>query len=158
MGAMTLANAIIILIHGTWANESPWYLPGDGFFECLQAHVAKQGASVVPFCWSGNLNHASRRTAGTALVQLIKSYPADKPIVIIAHSHGGNVAIIASQILAKEQPIAHTIDKLYLLGTPAAPIYWRAIATLKRSSRIAIRRRCSISIRAVSVSRIDSSK
>jgi len=117
----SLLNTVIILIHGTWGTSSDWHQPGGLFHDMLQMQAEKKGATVVPFCWSGANDPKARSTAAQALVQLIKSYPSDMPLYVIGHSHGGNVATLASRLLPKHAP-KHRIHSLYLLGTPARAV------------------------------------
>lgn len=115
----SLAHVIIILIHGTWGTSTDWYQPGGHFHDMLQVQAERQGAKVVPFCWSGENSPKVRERAAQALTQLITSYPQNQRIYIVAHSHGGTVAILASELLAKQYP-QYKLDSVYLLGTPAA--------------------------------------
>lgn len=116
-------HEVFIIIHGTWSSEALWYMPGGDFFEefeknCVNGHV-------IPFCWSGKNDHEARIRAAQTLTKLIQSYPVETTITIVAHSHGGNVAILASQILSKNTnhycpgpPRRNRIAVLYTLGTP----------------------------------------
>ena len=65
----------------------------------------------------GRRGHADRAAGGKNLAQLIMSYPNTVEIIIIAHSHGSNVAHITSQELAKCKS-AQKIHIAYILGTP----------------------------------------
>jgi len=111
-------NPIYIVIHGTWSSDTEWYLPGGDFFDALIKSTAKCNASIVPYTWSGKLSHASRVRAARGLAQVIQSYPVDTDIYLVSHSHGGNVALLASQILGKDRYNKHTIRALYTLATP----------------------------------------
>ncbi len=111
-------NPIYILIHGSWSAEATWSMPEGDFFDELVKSTAQSNAIVVPYNWSGKLSHASRLQAAKGLAQVIQSYPVDTHIYLIGHSHGGNVALIASQILGKDRYNKHSIHALYTLGTP----------------------------------------
>lgn len=112
------AHSVYIIIHGTWASKYPWHMPQGDFFDALERSLLPHHASVVSFLWSGKLDHNSRTTAAQCLVKLIKSYPTSTRIIIVAHSHGANVGIIASQQLAKDAKNKHSIYSFYALGTP----------------------------------------
>lgn len=118
----SLAGTLIILIHGTWGTSSDWHQPGGHFHDMLEMQAQKYGACVVPFCWSGSNSNQARETAAHSLVNLIKSYPTKQQFYVVAHSHGGNVAALASQLMTKHAPL-HKIESLYLLGTPARADY-----------------------------------
>jgi hypothetical protein len=65
------------------------------------------------FNWSGGNTDSARQVGAKNLSQFIdcwKNYHPDDPIRIIAHSHGGNVALLTSQNTQ--------IDELVTLGTP----------------------------------------
>lgn len=103
--------ALYILIPGTWANEDGWHTPASSFYKTLQEHLAPHD-SILPFYWAGKNSHKSRVIAGDQLALLLKQLPRDVTIIIIAHSHGGNVALLG---IEKAQ---RSIEALCLLGTP----------------------------------------
>jgi len=108
-----IPSSIYIIIHGTWGLETSWYAPDGDFFDALECTAQKDGSCVVPFCWSGNNSIEARQKAANNLVKLIDSYPPNTTLIIIAHSHGGTVALLAAQYLKKNK-----IFCLYTLGTP----------------------------------------
>lgn len=92
-------QAVVILIHGTFANDSAWCKPGGDFYEAISKKAALLGHNVVPFTWSGKLKESARIKAAESLVKLIVSYPKNEQIIVIGHSHGGNVINFASRLL-----------------------------------------------------------
>jgi len=76
------------------------------------------------FGWSGKLNHPERQNGARqlyhALKELVlfyqKKYSTNPQITIIAHSHGGNVALNMAATVDKECSLV--IDKLILLACP----------------------------------------
>lgn len=117
------ASSVFIVIHGTWGAESNWYMPGGDFFDTLERTVCTKDSAVVPFSWTGGAGHESRLRAAHNLVKLIKTYNSDVALYIVAHSHGGNVATLASQFLACEKSNRYRIRALYTLGTPVMSNY-----------------------------------
>jgi len=111
------------LIHGTWGADCDWYVPKGDFFESLEETVSEKNSVVVSFRWSGGCGHEARIKAAHNLVKLIKTYNINTPIFIIAHSHGGNVATLASHLLAQEEDNKHRIRALFTLGTPVMSNY-----------------------------------
>src|SRR5579872_6507572 len=109
MSPLWCAESVFIIIHGTWGLESNWYMPGGDCFITLEKTVSVRNSAVVPFCWSGGCGHASRLTAAHNLVKLIKTYDTTVASYLIAHSHGGNVATLASQILGQDECNNHKI-------------------------------------------------
>jgi hypothetical protein len=108
---------VYIVVHGTWASKESWSKPGGNFFNDLAASAHQFNATVISFLWSGKLDNKSRALAGKELAKFIQHYSSDTPICIVAHSHGANVGILASQELAKLKT-GHVIDKFYALAPP----------------------------------------
>lgn len=82
----------LVLIHGTHAKNAPWTDPGSDLasFLCdgLPVH------SIHRFSWSGTNSFRARRQATHDLVASLdedRSGASTRPLVVIAHSHGGNV-------------------------------------------------------------------
>ncbi len=116
------AQSVFILIHGTWGAECSWYVPKGDFFDALENTVSKKNSSVVSFRWSGGAGHEARMKAAYNLVKLIKTYDPSVAIYLVAHSHGGNVAALASHMLDEEDN-KHHIRALFNLGTPVMSNY-----------------------------------
>lgn len=106
-----------LLVNGTWTKPFSWHMPGGEFFEALTFVVDEQDISF--FHWSGINSPEARKKAADDLTFYIESFykPHDE-LIIIAHSHGGNVATLASQILGKKPENKHRIHKLFTLGMP----------------------------------------
>jgi hypothetical protein len=119
MNTPLFLHTVFILIHGTWGANGLWYQPGGDFFSQFEMCAAQANAMVVPFRWSGDNTDKARRDAAHNLTRLIHSYPANIRLCIVAHSHGGNVALLASQFCAFDPALHKRIDAVYLLGTPA---------------------------------------
>lgn len=107
-------NTVAILIHGTWGLSSSWHQPGHIFYETLKNHLLQAKIKLINFNWSGKLCYDKRQAAGLNLANLIRSYPENTGFIIISHSHGGNVGIIASQNLTT----SNQIEAFYSLGLP----------------------------------------
>jgi hypothetical protein len=101
------AEAVIILVHGTFATDSLWCCPTGDFYTKLEEEARTLGEKVIPFTWSGKLSHKARLRAAESLARVIVSYATEK-ITLIGHSHGGNVITLASQLLHEElvSPVA----------------------------------------------------
>ena len=108
----------IILVHGTWArgffpkrrevslyppNKRWWFEEGSQFRATLEAALKSASLDwpIRAFLWSGaNSVHARDRAASELSEELRKDLQdPDATAVIIAHSHGGNVALRALQHL-----------------------------------------------------------
>jgi len=109
-----------IIIHGTWAKDEAWYRPQGDFFKAVQNcnFELKLVDEVVSFSWSGKLGHPAQVEAGQDLAKKIEKYDF---VVLIGHSHGVTVGILASRILAKSISTRndfYKIAKFYALGCP----------------------------------------
>ncbi len=114
-------STVFIVVHGTWGRESEWYLPHGDFFTALETSANKLHAKVVSFTWSGGNNNNCRIRAAESLTKLILSYPPETRINLVSHSHGSNVAILTSKLLATHDPSKYHIYQFYALGTPVDP-------------------------------------
>jgi hypothetical protein len=88
---------LITLVHGTFARGALWTLKGS----ILRKSILRELGGDVEFHtfnWSGRNTHHARLEAGRDLGRLLASlqtqYPGKRQ-VLIAHSHGGNVALQA---------------------------------------------------------------
>ena len=115
--AMQAPQEIWAIIHGTWAHDESWWNIGGDFFCALQKAVASSGAKVLPFGWDGKNTEKSRKAAALALANYLSCFDRQRPINIVAHSHGVNIALGACQLLAQKQPL-RKIKALYALGAP----------------------------------------
>jgi len=114
----TMMGGVFIVVHGTWSSAAKWYIPGSNFFDVLEHHARRLGHKAIIYTWSGQLDEIHRAAAGKGLAKLIRSYPAKTEFYIIAHSHGTNIAIVASQELARQEHNKHRIKIIYALATP----------------------------------------
>jgi hypothetical protein len=93
------AHAVVILVHGSFSVLATWCKPKGAFFDTLEQQAQLLNHKVVPFSWSGVPTDTEIVRGGQALAKLILSYPPDEEKILIGHSHGGNVIIIASHLL-----------------------------------------------------------
>lgn len=109
-----ITQSVYIVLHGTWGAETSWYTPNGDFFDALEKTAKQQTNSVVSFRWSGANSIHERNKAAQGLAKLIETYDNDNTdIIVVGHSHGGTVALLASHLLSN-----NTITILYTLGTP----------------------------------------
>lgn len=97
---------IIFLIHGTFGKDSSWYQEKGGFFKALKNWSKTCGTEVEirPFSWSGSLLASERLAAALNLSKKLiferqSSDQENTKIIIIGHSHGANIAFLASQLI-----------------------------------------------------------
>ena len=125
----------VILVHGTWGLKQTWWKPSSAFAAGLVASGLGL-ASAEPFRWSGNLGGVEDYTPGdpedpaddvsvdwtveaihlrdyARLANVYFGRPSDAEVSLVAHSHGGQVAILA---------IAHAGLNVRHLVTVATPV------------------------------------
>jgi hypothetical protein len=93
---------VVIIVHGSFAQGKPWWRPGGEFFDEIALQAAQLGHETVPFGWSGNPSEKDITLAGELLAWLILSYPVNEHIILVGHSHGGNVVTHATQVIYQE--------------------------------------------------------
>lgn len=110
---------IITLVHGTFARGTGWTKEGSLLRQTLTEALAGPASKVKfdVFEWSGRNTHNARIKAGYELGnhirKLRKRYPRAQHY-IIAHSHGGNIALLAH----KHLPNKLHANGIATLGTP----------------------------------------
>jgi pimeloyl-ACP methyl ester carboxylesterase len=131
--AEKLRELTIFSVHGTWGRAKPrkwfglmdnsgavpWYDRRSPLFRRVTSDLEAEGWQVVvrPHEWSGANSLSDRLKAGDALAGEISKVAG--PVAIVAHSHGGNVALQAAS-RHPERPI--------LLATLATPfLQWVAV-------------------------------
>src|SRR5688500_13898345 len=144
MEAVAAADYVITLVHGTWSRHKGWTAAGSLLRRELELGLPKVATRAFP--WSGANTHAARIRAGAGLARFIRAgharYPAARHFVI-AHSHGGNVAMYAmrdpaaraalSGIVTLATPFMHarprrfhrslTAAAILLLGAPLVVVF-----------------------------------
>jgi hypothetical protein len=87
----TESSLAIALVHGTFAPGAPWTQPGSALRRLWPATPERPVTFDAPQ-WSGDNSHEARVTAAAELASHLRKRPAQ---LVIAHSHGGNVALNA---------------------------------------------------------------
>jgi hypothetical protein len=124
-------------VHGTWgrgfvaheakAGEPPrWFEQGSGFRTRLEAAFHGKPPRIETLLWSGSNSIVARDEAGQALADLLRTQRRTLPNakqLVIAHSHGGNVALRAIDYLGDEGDgvrIASLATPFFEIFPPAA--------------------------------------
>ena len=112
-GALTMSNRVV-LVHGTFAKDADWTREGSKLVKAIRQI---EGSELISFSWSGKNSHRARKIASDELADLLKNdailHP-DAKRTIVAHSHGGNIALRALRQVEDEVEV----DDLICLGTP----------------------------------------
>ena len=119
---LTKTKPLVLLVHGTWARCTSWATPTESWLvEKLSAKMSDKPRSCEvdfdAFVWSGAISPMERTHAARGLSMELE-YQLNlgtRPIFVIAHSHGGNIAMEAHKALAdKDQSHVHC----FFLETP----------------------------------------
>ncbi len=87
---MTEKKHMVTLVHGTWAKGAPWTQESSP----LSKKLEENGYKVERIDWGPWNRFSARRDGAIKLRCHVKSF-CDYDHFVIAHSHGGNVAIRA---------------------------------------------------------------
>ena len=138
---------VVILVHGTWGRgilfpqarvlRPRWFDEGSKFRNLLESVLASkfQLRKVEGLFWSGENSIKAREGAAillsARLQELKKEYPKTEQVVI-AHSHGGNIALRCIEHLPKEYPVPHlvTVATPFVSVEPSSRPLWQEIITL----------------------------
>ena len=89
-----------LLVHGTFARNEPWWRPGGDYYNYLLNNGVRPDlyTGQDPFEWTGGYSDADRAMAADDLKNWLAApaHNIQKPY-LITHSHGGSVAMLASQ-------------------------------------------------------------
>ena len=109
------------LIHGTIPKIGPFRLSSrrswtddDSEFTASLRRAFSDG-TIEKFRWSGGNSHAARQSAGAELASHLMERKLGRRI-LIAHSHGGNVALYALRQCPRE--VVEQVAGIVFLGTP----------------------------------------
>lgn len=108
-------RAVVTLVHGTFARRAHWIEPDSE----IARRLRNAGYVVEPFMWSGRNSFAARMKAADELQQHLDAnasrFPG-LPQVIVAHSHGGNVALAACRRVPGPTPLVITLATPFLFA------------------------------------------
>jgi hypothetical protein len=144
-------RCVVTLVHGTFAKHAPWMRDHSPLCMALKG---LPGTSIRRFCWSGGNTHTARLDAGGDLAlylrDLKQQFPEDTRHFVIAHSHGGNVALYAMESESDGTKLGKQVTGIVTLATPfltlrkrslpkfVFPSVWITMATVAVVSAIAV--------------------
>jgi len=121
---------VVTLVHGTFARGAEW-TQLDSKFSIDLLHNLRCRAVVTRFDWSGRNNLWDRAKAAEELsdfVDALRAIYPDAKQYVVAHSHGGNVALYAARrtridgIACLATPFLHAIHRDRLLFSERAVV------------------------------------
>ena len=90
-------KAIVFLVHGTWARCADWTLPGSNLRKSISS-IFDGSVVFKQFMWSGKNTMNARNNATIDLKEQLENSLREhtgSDHFVIAHSHGGNIALRA---------------------------------------------------------------
>jgi hypothetical protein len=116
----------VVTVHGTndtaaEVNGEKWWQLGSSFSDAMGAAMASRGVNAThhPFRWSGANSDLARGQGARLLARKIKALSATHESVhIVAHSHGGNVANLAADLLRWGNARNAGLASIVTVGTP----------------------------------------
>jgi pimeloyl-ACP methyl ester carboxylesterase len=105
-----------VLVHGTFARDAAWTKSDSSMAEAIRSGLGEPW-QTTHFNWSGENSYQGRETASDELAKVLEALVSESEqsqVVVIAHSHGGNVAMRA----LKKMKETRQIQALVTLGTP----------------------------------------
>ncbi|MXP12531.1 hypothetical protein [Apibacter sp. B3239] len=123
----------VVAVHGTWSDPSTWknQIGYSGILGSVQKVFGTKSTRVsdFDFQWSGG-NYSSLRTiAAKELVSRVllqrekNSMTSEEPVTIVGHSHGGNVAIEAINLMVGMDEFKDVEINLLTINTPVRQDY-----------------------------------
>ena len=87
----------LMLVHGTWATEQPWYQPGGDFHTFVKG--LRNDLYDLPdfFRWSGDWSDSGRDAGAVSLKQWVTKRN-EQGLDLMGHSHGANVILKATTL------------------------------------------------------------
>ena len=109
-------TVVITTVHGTFAKRAAWAQPESRLNQYLAAHLG-DAVRIAPFAWSARNSFEARDAAANELREHFESIERNDPETyqfVLAHSHGGNVALFAAANAKLSKPIGGIV----CLSTP----------------------------------------
>jgi pimeloyl-ACP methyl ester carboxylesterase len=125
-------DAVVVLIHGTFAPEAEWMQKTSKIVQHLRSGLGRFKIAFCKFQWKGNVahwlnnSHLDRYVASQRLSLLLDAIEGRFPtsrIFLVAHSHGGNVALYA----ANAKPARSSLAGIVTMGTPFIQVTARKV-------------------------------
>ena len=114
----------IWFVHGTFSSWETWIKGGENYTANWSKALNDDIGGLFSWKYGSFTNsRLSRYIAARRLVRQIEKAYNENPemlVQLVAHSHGGNVAILAANLLKKR---GISVDRLVLLGTPSRGDY-----------------------------------
>ena len=126
---------VVTTVHGTYARHATWIEPDSKLGQALTRRFGA-GVVVAPFRWDGRNNPAARTEAKDKLREHLHCMARKYKLAqhyIVAHSHGGNVALYA----LRDTSLRDAIAGVACLATPFLISRPRVLGSKRMAAHIA---------------------
>jgi hypothetical protein len=116
----------IVFVHGTWARGSRW----ARFESEIHRVFGAQRVTLSYLDWSGRNTVSARIVASEGLAEFLRADALKHPLArrfVIAHSHGGTVALLA----LRDPTLQDLLDGVICLSTPFLLVRPRALSHIQ---------------------------
>ena len=131
------ASVVVTLVHGTFGRlpggDAPWVRDGSLLRQSLTEELGPD-TTFLPFRWSGMNWPSARYRAADRLREHLRDTAARHPDLghyVIAHSHGGNVALYALRDAAADERPGDLPAGVVCLSTPFIAAQPRPVTLLR---------------------------
>jgi hypothetical protein len=110
------ARYVVTMIHGTFARNASWTSDGSALCLALRQELGEE-IVIRRFPWSGANRNSDRIEAGKKLADALNENVASHPDAahfVIAHSHGGNLALYA----LRDPRLQERLSGIVCMNTP----------------------------------------
>ena len=128
----------IVTVHGTWSSPKTW--KNQGGITQASSNLFGDGNYGSSFKWGGGNYSRSRTKAAKGLLKFARSQMAKKSfngqITFVGHSHGGNVAIEAINMMDGMEEFDQVAINLLTINTPVRNDYQLSESASKRVNHV----------------------
>ena len=128
-------SCIVTLLHGTFQPRAGWTRKHSKLYQRLLSTFPKE-TRITRVVWSGRNTFAAREQAAVRLRKRLQRqaiYYPDAQQIVVAHSHGGNVALLA----IKEAETRKRLSGIACLATPFLHVVERNLGPGGRNAVLA---------------------
>jgi len=104
-------DLVVVLVHGTWTTSRKWKEPDSNFRKWLEARLIGRSYRSIKYRaieWNGFNRWDARARAANELTETLRKLATDlaldDEVLVVGHSHGGNIATEAVRNFLIEKP------------------------------------------------------
>ena len=113
----------IVFIHGTFAYQTQWTNSDSVLATGLKDRFPNSNGHRL--MWSGDNFQSARSSAADELLRWLSAASPQRPVLLIGHSHGGNIAAMAATHAESADIGVVTLSTPFITVTPRDPTFLR---------------------------------